>query len=111
MSGKEQPPPQQLLEKTAAVAAQQKAMERSCKLLPHGCRLFEAEEGWESITISRGDGVAVADTLFSLEQALRNDENRIIFIPLGALMTDQDIEKLCQRNAGVRTFFKEVKKS
>ena len=38
MSGKEQPPPQQLLEKTAAVAAQQKAMERSCKLLPHGCR-------------------------------------------------------------------------
>jgi len=25
-------------------------------------------------------------------------------------MTDQDIEKLCQRNAIVKTFFKEVKK-
>jgi hypothetical protein len=112
MSGKgHQPPPPELLEKTAAVAAQQKAMERSCRLLPHGSRLFEAEQGWESLTISRGEGVAVADTLLSLEQALHNPENRIIFIPLGALMTDQDIEKVCQRNAATRTLFKEVKKS
>jgi hypothetical protein len=111
MSGKgRKPPPRELLEMTAAVAAQQKAMERSFRLLPHGSRLFETEQGWESLTISRGEGVATADTLLSLEQALRNPENKIIFIPLGALMTDQDIEKVCHRNAAVRTIFKEVKK-
>lgn len=112
MSGKgRKPPPPELLEMTAFVAAQQKAMERSCTFLPHGSRLFAAEQGWESLTISRGEGVAVADTLLSLEQALRDAENKIIFIPLGALLTDRDIEKVCQRNAAVRTIFKEVKKS
>ena len=112
MSGKgRQPPPPELLEKMASVAAQQKAMERSCKFLPHGSRLFETEQGWESLTISRGENVAVADTLLSLEQALRDAENKIILIPLDALLTDQDIEKVCQRNAAVRTIFKEVKKS
>jgi len=111
MSDKGQKPPPELLENIAAAAAQQNAMERSFKLLPHGCRLFEAEQGWESITISRGEGVAVVDTLLTLERTLRDPENKIIFIPLGAQMTDQDIEKVCQRNATVRTFFKEVKKS
>ena len=105
------PPPRELLEKTAFVAAQQNAMERSCKFLPHGSRLFEAEQGWESITISRGEGVAVADTLLVLEQALHDPANKVVFIPLGALMNDQDIEKLFLRNCVVRTFFKEVKKS
>jgi hypothetical protein len=104
------PPLSDLLEKTASAAAQQNAMERSCKFLPHGCRLFDVEQGWESITISRDKNVAVADTLLVLEQALRDPEKKIIFIPLGALITDQDIEKLCQRNAIVKTFFKEVKK-
>ena len=104
------PPSPEVLEKTAFVAAQQNAMERSGKFLPHGCRLFDVEQGWESLTISRGEGVSVADTLLTLEQALRDPENKIIFIPLGALMTDQDIEKLCQRNAIVKTLFKEVKK-
>src|SRR3954471_5309803 len=95
----------------AVAAAQQNAMERGCKLLPHGSRLFDVEQGWESITIRSDKGVAVADTLLTLEAALRDPENKVIFIPLGALMTDQDIEKLCQRNATVRTFFKEVKKT
>jgi hypothetical protein len=110
MSG-QKPPPPELLEKMASVVAQQRAMERSCRNLPHGTRLFEAEEGWESMTISRDDGVVTADSILSLEQALRNPGNKIIFIPLGALLTDQDIEKVCQRNAAVRTIFKEVKKS
>jgi hypothetical protein len=105
------PPPQELLEKTAFIAAQQNAMERSCKLLSHGCRLFTVEQGWESLTISREKSVATADTLLTLEQALRDPENKVIFIPLGALMTEQDIEKLCRRNATVKTLFKEVEKS
>ena len=105
------PPLSDLLEKTASVAAQRNAMERSCKFLPHGCRLFEVEQGWESVTISRDKNVTLADTLLALEAALRDPENKVIFIPLNAAMTDQDIEKLCQRNAIVKTFFKEVRKS
>lgn len=100
-----------LINDVAVVAAQQNAMERGCKFLPHGSRLFEVEQGWESITINSDKKVAVADTLLTLESALRNPQNKVIFIPMGALMTDRDIEKICQRNAAVRTIFKEVKKS
>ena len=95
----------------AASVAHQNAMERGCKFLPHGCRLFEAEQGWESTMICSDKNVAVADTLMTLEAALRDSENKVIFIPMGALMTDHDIEKLCLRNGVTRTLFKEVKKS
>jgi hypothetical protein len=98
------------LRETAVAAAQRNAMERGCKFLPHGCRLFEVEQGWESTMISGDPSVAVADTLLALESALRDPENKVIFIPLDALVTDQDVEKLCQRNAILKTFFKEVKK-
>ena len=111
MSGQGGRPSSDLMGKAAFVAAQQNAMERGCKFLPHGCRLFVVEQGWESIMINRDKSVAVADTLLTLESAVRDPENKIIFIPMGALMTDQDIEKVCQRNAIVKTFFKEVKKS
>src|ERR1035437_3542372 len=100
-----------MMDRAASVAAQQNAMERSCKFLPHGCRLFEVEQGWESTMVKRDKSVAVVDTLLALEAALHDPESKIIFVPMGALMTDQDIEKLCQRNAIVKTFFKEVKKS
>ena len=111
MSGQGKRPPSDLMDKTGAAAAQLNAMERSCKFLPHGSRLFEVEQGWESIMINRDKSVVLADTLLTLESALRDPESKIIFIPLGALMTDQDIEKLCQRNATIKTFFKEVKKA
>ena len=102
--------PTELIKDVAVAAAQQNAMERGCKFLPHGSRLFLVEQGWESITIQSDPGVVVADSLLSLEAALNDPGNKIIFIPINAMMTDQDIEKLCQRNATVKTFFKEVKK-
>ena len=101
----------ELMSDVAVAAAQQNAMERRCTFLPHGCRLFEVEQGWESAMIAKDRGVTVADTLLTLEEALRDPAKKVIFLPLGALMTDQDIEKLCHRNAIVKTFFKEVKKS
>jgi hypothetical protein len=110
-SEKENGVPSGVLKDVAVAAAQQNAMERGCKFLPHGSRLFDVEQGWES-TMIRGDkGVLVADTLLTLEAALQNADNKVIFIPLGALMTEKDIEKLCQRNAIAKTLFKEVKKS
>jgi len=101
----------ELMSDVANAVAQQNAMERRCKFLPHGCRLFDIEQGWESAMICQDKSVAVADTLLTLETALRHPENKVIFIPLGAMMTEQDIEKLCQRNAVTKTLFKEVKKS
>ncbi|MCE9507825.1 MAG: hypothetical protein K8R48_05865 [Alphaproteobacteria bacterium] len=101
----------ELMNKVAVEVAHQNAMERGCKFLPHGSRLFTVEQGWESAIISKDKGVAVADTLLTLEAALRNPENKVIFIPLDAAMTEGDIEKLCQRNAITKTLFKEVKKS
>jgi len=99
------------MEGVAVAVAHQNAMERGCKFLPHGSRLFEVEQGWESVMIRRDKAVAVADTLLTLEAALRNPENAVIFIPLGAMMTGQDIERLCQRNAITKTLFKEGEKS
>ena len=104
-------PPPGLLEKTASVAAQQNAMERGCKFLPHGCRLFPVEQGWESKSIANDENVSVVSTLLQLEEVMKNAGSKLVFIPLDAMMTDADIEKICQRNATVRTFFKETKKT
>lgn len=101
----------ELMDKVGSAAAQQNAMARGCKFLPHGCRLFEVEQGWESDMISRDKTIVVADTLLSLESALRDPESKVIFIPVDALMTDADVEKLCQRNAIIKTFFREVRKA
>lgn len=102
--------PPGLLQQTAAVVARQNAMERSCKMLPHGSRLFEVEQGWESAVIRGDAGVAAVDTLLALEAALRDPEKKVILIPLGAMIADGDLEKLCQRNAITKTFFREVRK-
>jgi hypothetical protein len=99
------------MNKVAIEVAQQNAMERGCKFMPHGSRLFTVEQGWESAMICGDKGVAVADTLLTLESALRDPENKVIFIPINAAMTDADVEKLCQRNAITKTLFKEVGKS
>jgi len=100
-----------LMNDVAVVAAQQNAMERGCKFLPHGCRLFKLEQGWESTMVRNDRGVAVADTLLTFEAALRDPDRKIILIPLKALITDGDIEKLCQRNGITKTIYKEVEKS
>jgi hypothetical protein len=99
------------MNKVAVEVAHQNAMGRGGKFMPHGTRLFMVEQGWESVMISGDKGVAVANTLLTLESALRDPENKVIFIPIDAAMTEGDIEKLCQRNAITKTLFKEVKKS
>lgn len=101
----------EIVKETALVAAQQKAMKGEFKFLPHGCRLFKVEKGWETTLIRGDDGVLEAETLLGLESALQNADNKVIFIPLGALMTDQDIEKICHRNAITKTLFREVEKN
>lgn len=102
---------EKLMERTAFIAAQKNAMERGGTFLPHGSRLFHLEAGWESTVVGRDPSVTVVDTLLLLEQALRSPENKTILISSGSLITDQDIERLCQRNGVAKTLFKEVKKA
>ncbi len=97
------------LEEVGAAVAQQKAMERGPKFLPHGCRLFEVASGWESNMIRRDKGVASASTMLELEDAIRSPDVKIVFIPLDAMVTAPDIEKICQRNGVAKTLFKEVR--
>lgn len=96
------------LEQLGTAVARQKAMERGPLFLPHGCRLFQVASGWESNMIRRDQGVATAATMLELEDALRDQNVKIVFIPLNAIMTVQDIEKICQRNGVTKTLFKEV---
>lgn len=97
------------LEEVGAAVAQQKAMERGPLFLPHGSRLFQVASGWESNMIRRDKGVAEASTMLEFEAALRDPDVKIVFVPLNAIMTNADIEKICQRNGVTRTIFKEVK--
>jgi hypothetical protein len=101
----------ELLDTVASVAAQKKAMEHGCKFLPHGCRLFQIPQGWESGMIGRDKAVTSCDTILSLEAAMRDPDAKVLFIPADALLTDGDIEKICQRNGVTKTLFKEVRES
>lgn len=100
-----------VLKKTADVVAQQKAMEGPCRFLPHGCRLFSIESGWESRHIAADPKVATAASMLDLEAALRDENIKVIFIPADAMMADADIEKICRRNGATKTLFKEVRTS
>jgi hypothetical protein len=99
----------EVLDEVGSVVAQQKAMERGPVFLPHGCRLFRIASGWESNMIRRDKGVAETGTLLDFEAALRSTEVKVIFIPQDAMITDADLEKICQRNGVTKTLFKEVR--
>ena len=96
------------MDEVAAVVAQKNAMDQGCIFLPHGSRLFTVEKGWQSQAIRRDRGVATSETLMAFEAALRNPDVKVIFLPADALVTDDDIRRICQRNGVTKTLFKEV---
>jgi hypothetical protein len=97
------------LDEVGSVVAQQKAMGRGPTFLPHGCRLFRVSPGWESSMIRKDKAVTTVETLLDLEAAIRNPDLKVVFIPLGAIITEPDIEKICGRNGLAKTLFKEEK--
>lgn len=97
------------LKQVGAAAAQQNAMERGTRFLPHGSRLFSVPAGWEADMIRRDKGVLSCGSMLELEEAMRTEDAPVIFIPHDAMLTDADIEKICQRNGVTKTLFKEVK--
>lgn len=103
--------PSKTMDEVASVVAQKNAMERPFRTLAHGCRLFQVEKGWESAMLGRDLGIARCDSLLSFEAALRNPDVRSIFIPLGAPVSEKDIEKICHRNGVGKMLFREVEKA
>lgn len=99
------------LDKTAVALAQQNAMARGGMFLSHGCRLFTVETGWESRVIMQDEGVRACETPLAFEEAVRNEDAKVIFLPVHATVTDKTIEEICHRNGMTKTIFKEVKKS
>ncbi len=95
------------MDEVAYIIAQQKAMERGGLTLSHGCRLFRTVAGWESAALRKDPDMRSCETLLDLEAALRDTETLVIFIPQGAMMTDEDIAKVCRRNGVTKTLFKE----
>lgn len=100
---------QETLKQVGAAAAQQNAMERGARFLAHGTRLFTVPAGWESQMIRQDKGVPTCESMLELEEAMHNENVRVIFIPQDAMLTDGDIEKICARNGVTKTLFKEVK--
>jgi hypothetical protein len=99
---------QETLRQVGAAVAQQNAMERGARILAHGTRLFTVPAGWESRMIREDKGVPSCETMLELEEAMRDEDVRVIFIPQDALLTDGDIEKISARNGVTKTLFKEV---
>lgn len=99
---------QDVMKETARAVAIAQAMAGVCVNLPHGTRLFHVEKGWQAQSIADDLAIANCDTLLSFESALQDEEIKVIFIPGDAIIADVDIERICQRNAVVKTIFREV---
>jgi hypothetical protein len=92
--------------------ALQKAMSGNFIFLPHGGRMFNLpEQCWESLAIRSLAGVALAESIMTLQMAMRNPEVKKVFIPSGSLLHLEDIERVCQRCGVGKTIFREVTSS
>ncbi len=95
----------------ARVIAQRNAMSRGMRMLPHGSRLYEIECGWESFVLETGPDAAVRVlNRREFEDAIKDPEQAVIFIPLMCPLSLEEIEKICQRHGITKTLYQEVDK-
>lgn len=99
---------QDALGAVAVTLAQQEGMAGPMRHLAHGTRLFRLPQGWQSRAVAEDKAVAVCETLLQLDAALQDENRRVIFLPLHAMMTEEDIERVCQRHGVAKTLFWEV---
>ena len=95
----------------ADLVACREAMAGGALHIGHGSRLFYVPRGWESRRLTGMAGVVQCDTMLSLEAAVRDENTMVIFLPYDAMMSQGDIEKICRRNAAVKTIFWEVREA
>lgn len=104
-SAAQKPEIAETLRRVSVVLAQQEGMAGPQKFLPHGSRLFRVQSGWQGKALAGDAGVAVCATLRELDAAVRDENKPVIFLPADAMMTEADIERVCQRHGVVKTLF------
>lgn len=87
--------------------AEQTVLKSEYKIMPHGSRLITVQPGWEMDYLVKNNPDAVKDTLRGLEAALQNPDIKTIFMTRAALMTENDIVRVCQRNPTPKTLVRE----
>lgn len=90
------------LRRMAVLLAQQEGLAGQQVFLPHGGRLCRVPAGWQGAALSGDPAVAVCASLRELDAAVRDANKPVIFLPADAMMTTEDIERVCQRH-GVKT--------
>lgn len=98
-----------LMAEVADLIASREAMSGGPLHVGHGSRLFYVPVGWESRRLGGMAEVVRCHTMLELEEALRDENIRVIFLPQDAMMSQGDIEKICQRNAAIKTIFWEAR--
>lgn len=100
---------QETLRRVMAVLAQQEGMAGRQKQMAHGSRLFYVPSGWQGRALGGAEGVTVCANVRELDAAVRDANKPVIFLPVDAMMTEEDIEKVCRRHGVVKTLFWEEK--
>ncbi len=104
-AAEQKPDVAETLRRVSVVLAQQEGMAGRQKFLAHGSRLFRVPSGWQGKALAGDAGVAVCANLRELDSAVRDENKPVIFLPADAMMTEEDIEKVCQRHGVVKTLF------
>lgn len=99
------------IEDLARVIAQHNAMSRGTRFLPHGTRLYEIECGWEAFVLETGpDAATRVTTRREFENAVKDPDQTVVFIPRSCPLSLEEIEKICQRHGITKTLYLEVDK-
>ncbi len=93
------------LRRVSVVLAQQEGMAGAQTFLPHGSRLFRVPSGWQGKALAGDAGVAVCANVRELDAAVRDENKPVIFLLADAMITAEDIERVCQRHGVVKTLF------
>ncbi len=94
-----------LARRLAPLLAELEALAGAVRFLPHGSRLFRLPAGWQAAAFLQRLDVARCQTLLDLDAALQDENRPVIFLAKDAMMTENDIEKLCQRHGVTKTLF------
>ena len=98
-----------VMAEVADLIACREAMAGGVLHVGHGSRLFYVPVGWESRRLASMTEVVRCHTMLELEGAMRDENIRVIFLPQDAMMSQGDVEKVCQRNAAIKTIFWEAR--
>ncbi len=93
-------------EKLAREIARRDALEHF-EFLPHNSKLYRVEKSWKTSIIKDDPKVREVGSLLEFERAVCDSNINIIFIPSTALISDDGIIRVCQRNAVGKTILKE----